>query len=88
MEKNMFPLAPVAEQLDKFVAVKLYTDRDIQEDRANAKLQDEIAKVATLPVYVIVSPDGKPLRVFQGMTRDQAQFLTFLKDSSAAVAQR
>src|SRR5687768_18357131 len=45
--------------------LELYTDRSTQGDLDNRALQKELTKVVTLPVYVLVSADGKPLRIFQ-----------------------
>jgi thiol:disulfide interchange protein DsbD len=88
MEKNMFTRADVAAEINKYVPVELYTDRSTKEDLDNRALQRELTKVVTLPVYVLVSPEGKPLKIFQGSTRDVEQFLSFLKGGSSAVAQR
>lgn len=78
MEKNMFPTPKVKEQLEKMVRVKLWTDRQKEEDRKNAALQLELTKVSTLPVYVVMNQDRKVLRIFQGFTQDEAQYLAFL----------
>lgn len=85
MEKNMFPRDEIVQELEQFVVVKLYTDRDTPEDNANAKLQDQMTGVATLPVYVVATPDGKPHKVFQGMTRDPKEFAGFLSGGRALV---
>lgn len=79
MEKNMFTRADVAAEINRYVPVELYTDRSTKGDLDNRALQKELTKVVTLPVYVLVSPDGQPLRIFQGSTRDVDQFLAFLK---------
>lgn len=82
MEKNMFPSPKVKEQLEKMVRVKLWTDRQKEEDRKNAALQLELTKVSTLPVYVVMNQDRKVLRIFQGFTQDEAQYLAFLTGES------
>lgn len=88
MEKNMFTRADVAAEINRYVPVELYTDRPNQGDLDNRALQKELTKVVTLPVYVLVSTDGKPLRIFQGSTRDVDQFLAFLKAGGEKVAAR
>lgn len=79
MEKNMFTDPDVAAAISKYVAVELFTDRTTPEDAANRELQRKLTKVVTLPVYVIATPDGKPIQIFQGSTRDKDAFLEFLK---------
>lgn len=82
MEKNMFPQPAVKDQLNKMVRVKLWTDRQNPEDRKNAQLQLDLTKVSTLPVYVVMNSDREVLRVFQGFTQDEAQYLAFLQGES------
>jgi len=80
MEINVFPLPSVNERFKKFVLVRLYTDRGTKEDLHNQTLEDQLAKTNSLPAYVIVSPQGKVLKVHQqqiGMN-DEAQFLAAL----------
>jgi thiol:disulfide interchange protein DsbD len=88
MEKNMFTRADVAAEINRYVPVELYTDRSTKGDLDNRALQKELTKVVTLPVYVLVSPEGKPLRIFQGSTRDVDQFLAFLKGGGEKLAAR
>jgi thiol:disulfide interchange protein len=82
MEKNMFTQPDVAGEINKYVAVELFTDRTTEEDLANRELQRKLTKVVTLPVYVLATPEGEPIKIFQGSTRDKAQFLEFLKSGS------
>lgn len=65
MERNVFPVASVKAELDRFIRVRLYTDRGTPEDDKNYELQKKLAKVDTLPVYVMVTPDGEVLKVHQ-----------------------
>ena len=85
MEQNMFTRPEVRKLIDGYVPVELYTDRAQAEDRFNAKLQVDLTKSESLPAYAIVSPDGKPLRVFQGSTRDPQEFIRFLAPPSGAL---
>ncbi len=84
MEKNMFPRPDVSGVLSRFVPLELYTDRATPQDLANRELQRKLTKVVTLPVYVVLSPDEKVLKVFQGSTRDSEAFVMFLKQGSEA----
>jgi thiol:disulfide interchange protein DsbD len=79
MEDNVFPDPDVEKALKTMSRAKLYTDRPTDADRANVKLMIEMTKSTTLPNYVVASPDGKPIRVFQGSTFDTAAFAKFLK---------
>lgn len=89
MEKNMFTRPEVLAEINKYVPVELFTDRTTEEDLANRGLQKELTKVVTLPVYVLATPDGRPIKIFQGSTRDAEEFVRFLRSgTSDAVARR
>jgi thiol:disulfide interchange protein DsbD len=79
MEKNMFPLPEVSKEMDNYVLVKLFTDRDQDSDRRNQALQQKLTGVVTLPVYAVVSPDEKVLKVFEGSTRKTEEYVGFLQ---------
>jgi thiol:disulfide interchange protein len=83
MEKNMFTQADVAAEINKYVPVELFTDRPTEADKKNRELQRELSKVVTLPVYVVATPDGTAIRIFQGSTRDKEAFLQFLKGAES-----
>lgn len=86
MEKNMFPRPAVSGEIGSYIPVELYTDRGTPEDLANRELQQKLTGVITLPVYVLVSPEGKALKVFQGSTRDESEFVAFLKSRTEVAA--
>ncbi len=82
MEKNIFPRQDVKDSLKPYVLVELYTDRTGKykaNDEANQLLEQQLTKTVTLPVYVVVSPNGIPKSNFQGSTSDAAKFVDFLK---------
>lgn len=83
MESNMFPDPEIRRELDKFVRVELYTDRETKEDQRNGDLQAEKFQSVALPLYAIVDPEGKPLASFPGLTRDRAEFLAFIRRGAA-----
>lgn len=87
MENNVFPQPQVAEQFEQMITVKLYTDRDTPSDRANQALQERLSGTGALPVYVILSPEGEVVRVFQGSTRDVRAFAEFIRSGRAQVGQ-
>lgn len=82
MEKNMFPREDITDALKGYIKVELFTDRELDSDRANQALQQKLAGTVTLPLYLILSPDGRVLRKFESSTRDSSQFLAFLKSGA------
>ncbi|QYK53861.1 MAG: thioredoxin family protein [Fimbriimonadaceae bacterium] len=80
MEYQKFPQPNYKVELEKFVLVELFTDRETPEDDANDKLRTEMTKSATNPAYAIVSPDGKVVKVYQGLATSDEDFIKFLKD--------
>lgn len=79
MEQNVFPKPQIAAELNKFILVELYTDRDLPEDRRNAQLLQQLTGVATLPTYVVLGPDGNVRGILQDR-RPPSVFLQFLRD--------
>lgn len=86
MEKNMFPRPAVAEQFKGYVLTKLFTDRP--SDAANQAKMLKLTGKVTLPIYVVLSPDEKVLRVFEGSTRDETEYLTFLNPKKDTIVKR
>lgn len=82
MEDNIFVLDPVKRLLSRMVTVQLYTDRPNADDQANQKLQQKIGGTIALPVYVIVTPDGKVLDKFEGKSSNPEEFEKFLKSGA------
>ena len=83
VESKIFPQMEVMRELDNFVRVELYTDNGSLENNRNQELEQKLAGVVTLPVYVIVSPDGQALHVKQGSNFNATQFVAFLREGSA-----
>lgn len=71
MEENVFPLPSVRQRFEKLVLAKLFTDRPIPGDRANVALEGKLAQDNTLPCYVIVTPEGRVLKVQQGIAEEK-----------------
>jgi thiol:disulfide interchange protein DsbD len=84
MEQNMFTRPEVRKLIDGYVPVELYTDRPTADDQGNKKLEQQLANDITLPMYVLMSPEGKVLKIFQGSTRDSDEFIAFLKAGQAS----
>lgn len=78
METNMFPRGPIASLMSNMIKVKLYTDSRNPSDIANREMQRERFGSIELPLYVILSPNEQLLGS-KGFTRDEKEFLDFLK---------
>jgi len=79
MEVNMFTKAPVREQLAKYVRVRLYTDGEGQVFEKQQQMQQEKFGTVALPLYAVVNSDGNALTTFPGLTRNEVEFVSFLK---------
>ena len=75
----MFPNPEVKKELDHYVKLELYTDKQSQEDANNQALQQRLTGTVALPTYLCMSPEGKILAKFESSTRDTREFLQFLK---------
>lgn len=79
MEQNVFTVPQIREALGQMVTVQLYTDRGTAVDNANQDLEQKIGGTIALPVYAIVTPDGKVIKTFEGRSNTVEQFAEFLK---------
>jgi thiol:disulfide interchange protein len=84
MKANMFPRPEVKEALKDLVLVELYTDGTDAVSEKNQQRQEEMFKSVAIPFYALLSPDGKVVASFAGLTKDPAQFVQFLKTRPAA----
>jgi thiol:disulfide interchange protein DsbD len=82
MEANMFPRPEVAQAMNKFVRVRLYTDGAGELYEHHQKMQQEKFGTVALPYYAILRTDGSPVATFPGLTRNTAEFLAFLQSDS------
>jgi hypothetical protein len=80
MEVNMFPEPEVAAEMKKFIKVQLFTDGDGEIYEKQQKFQEEKFNTVALPLYAIVDADGKTKATFPGLTRDEEEFVRFLKE--------
>jgi thiol:disulfide interchange protein DsbD len=78
MEKNMFPRNDVADMMQKYVLLRLYTDGRKPVHKENLKLQERRFKTISLPFYAIVSPNDSVITT-SGYTPDSEKFLQFLQ---------
>ncbi|MDE2798553.1 MAG: thioredoxin family protein, partial [Gemmatimonadota bacterium] len=79
MEANIFPEKEVHALLKQFVRVQLYTDGRGEKYKRNRDLQEANFGTVALPLYAIMTPEGKEITHFPGMTRDVDIFVRFLK---------
>jgi thiol:disulfide interchange protein DsbD len=79
MEANMFTRPDVMRELARYKRVRLYTDRPGEPYRGYQTMQEQLFQTVALPLYAVMTPDGKPLVYFSGLTRDPAEFIAFLR---------
>jgi thiol:disulfide interchange protein DsbD len=77
MKANMFPRPEIAQALNEFVRVELYTDGPADIADKNQKLQERYDTVSQ-PFYVLMKPDQTVVATFSGSTRDPQEYLAFL----------
>lgn len=79
MEANMFPNAAVKAELGKFVRVRLYTDGEGEPYEGFQKMQEARFGTVALPLYAIVTQNDEIVARFEGLTRNEAEFVAFLQ---------
>lgn len=79
MEANMFPKPAVRTELEKFVRVRLYTDGEGEPYEGFQKMQEQKFGTVALPLYALITPAGEISATFEGLTRDENEFVSFLK---------
>jgi len=79
MEQNIFTRPEISALLNDFVLVKLYTDGDGAAYEANQAYQESKFGTVALPLYAVLTPEEKILGKFEGMTRNPAEYESFLK---------
>lgn len=81
MEANIFTRPAVRREMEKFVLVRLYTDGEGEIYRRQQKLEEEMFGTVALPFYAVLEADGRPVATFPGLTRNEAEFVDFLRKS-------
>jgi thiol:disulfide interchange protein DsbD len=79
MEANMFPRPEVAVELARYVRVRLYTDGQGEPYAGYQRMQRDIYGTVALPYYVALDSTGTPEVAFGGLTRNSAEFVSFLR---------
>jgi thiol:disulfide interchange protein len=81
MEANMFVLPEVRSEMEKFVLVSLYTDGEGEVYERQQQFQQDTFQTVALPFYAVFDENGTPVATFPGLTRDQNEFVDFLKQA-------
>jgi len=77
MEKKVFPIKDIHNALNEFVLVRLYTDRQNEEEQANKQYQMDKFNMVSLPYYAIITPDEEVIAT-EAFNRNANEFLDFL----------
>jgi len=86
MKANMFTRPQIAAALKNFVLVELYTDGADGASEANQKLLEQRFGIIAIPYYAVLRPDDTVAETFPGLTRDAAEFASFLARASGVPA--
>ena len=79
MEANIFNRPDVGAELGQFVLSRLYTDGDGELYERQQAFQEKTFGTVALPLYAVMTPDGKVRATFSGLTRNPTEFVAFLK---------
>lgn len=79
MEANIFPKPAVVAEMNKFVLARLYTDGEGEIYEKHQKMEQDMYNTVALPFYAIIDADGKTIATFPGLTRNEQEFIDFLK---------
>lgn len=82
MKANMFTRPAVAAELNRFILVELYTDGADAASEANQKLQEKLFQTVAIPYYAIFDAEEKVQATLAGLTKDEQQFLSFVKSGN------
>ena len=83
MEANMFPRPEIRAELERFVRVRLYTDGEGELYEKHQQFQATTFGTVALPLYAVMSVEGRPLATFPGLTRKPEEFIAFLRSPVA-----
>lgn len=87
MESTILPRPEVAAELSQFIPVELFTDGNGPKYERNRRLQEKTFGTVAVPLYVVVTPDGKKVGEFAGLTRNPQEFAAFLRKAREAAAE-
>jgi thiol:disulfide interchange protein len=84
MEANVFPKPEVEAELSRLVLARLYTDGDGDVYARQQQMEQDLFGTVALPFYAVITPEGKVLESFAGLTRNSSEFVEFLKKAELA----
>ncbi len=79
MEATIFSRPDVSAELSQFVLSRLYTDGDGDVYERQQAFQEKTFGTVALPLYAVMTADGKVRATFSGLTRNPAEFIGFLE---------
>ena len=79
----MLPRPEVVAELVNFIPVQLHTDGLDEKSKYNNRLQQRKFGTIAIPLYAVVTPDGKVLARLEGLHRDPQVFVAFLRDAGS-----
>ena len=79
MEANMFPKPAVRAELEKFVRLRLYTDGEGEPYEGFQRMQERRFGTVALPLYAVITPTDQVTATFEGLTRNENEFVSFLR---------
>jgi thioredoxin-related protein len=88
MELEVLTKPPIENELGNFVTARLYTDGTDAKSQIQSKLQVEKFGTPALPLYVILSPEGKEIARFEGYDPNPDNFLQFLQRGGERLAKK
>ncbi len=75
----MFPQPGVKAELEKYVRVKLFTDGEGEPYEGFQRMQEQRFGTVALPLYAILTSNDEIVARFEGLTRNEAEFVEFLR---------
>lgn len=85
MENDVLPNPAVTSELGDFVAVELITDGSDAKSRKFSAFQQQKFGTIAIPLYAVITPDGKIKGQLAGLERDPSKFADFLRQSRSQV---
>jgi hypothetical protein len=81
----MTPLGTTPQGRPQDVNRSSFARRSVYEQQQ--RMQQDVFGTVALPYYAVITPDGRPVATFLGMTRDKGDFVQFLATGLATLDQ-
>ncbi len=79
MEANIFTRPKIRQLLGKYNLVRLYTDGTKPEHVENLEMERDRFQTIALPLYALMTPNDEIIDTFQGLNRNEQEFVLFLE---------